>query len=323
MSPLTDDPPGLADLLRRQDRVVNTASALASMSPKELRWRVTSGRWQRPCRGIIVAHSGPLTERQRLWVAVLWAGPGGALAGLTAAALDGLEGFPGRQGSENQIHLLVPACRSVRKEPPGLPVALHYSTALAPGDVHPLRVPRRTRIARSLVDAAAWAGSDRRAQAVLAAGVQQRLVRPGDLLAAVAGNQRRPRRAMIMATLGDIAGGAQALSELDLIRLVRRHRLPEPDRQAPRRDATGRRRWLDAVWETARLIVEVDGIHHLDADQYWADMDRDNDFTVDGYRILRFPAFVVRYQADYVAGKIRGALRTAAADASAGIEGAA
>ena len=88
------------------------------------------------------------------------------------------------------------------------------------------------------MDAAAWAGSDRRAQAVLAAGVQQRLVRPGDLLAAAAGNQRRPRRAMIKATVGDIAGGAQALSELDLARLVRRHRPPEPDRQAPRRDAT-------------------------------------------------------------------------------------
>jgi very-short-patch-repair endonuclease len=39
-------------------------------------------------------------------------------------------------------------------------------------------------------------------------------------------------------------------------------------------------------------------------------MDRDNDFTVDGYRILRFPAFVVRYQAGYVAGKIRDALRS-------------
>lgn len=203
---------------------------------------------------------------------------------------------------------------------------MHYSRLLGPEDVHPLREPRRTRLARSLVDAAAWAGSDRRAQAVLAAGVQQRLVRPGDLLAAAAGNQRRPRRAMIKATLGDIAGGAQALSELDLARLVRRHRLPEPDRQAPRRDAAGRRRWLDAVWETARLIVEVDGIHHLDADQYWADMDRGNDFTLGGYRILRFPAFVVRYQADHVAGKIRGALRsprTAAALASPGIEGTA
>jgi very-short-patch-repair endonuclease len=242
-------------------------------------------------------------------VALLWAGPGGVLAGLTAAALDGLEGFSGREGSANQIHLLVPAQRSVRKEPPGLPATVHYSTMLASGDVHPLREPRRTRVARSLVDAAAWMGSDRGAQAVLAAGVQQRLARPRDLLAVVTGNLRLPRRAMISATLDDIAGGAQALSELDLTRLVRRHRLPEPDRQAPRRDSAGRRRWLDAVWEAARLIVEVDGIHHLDAAQYWADMDRGNDFTLGGYRTLRFPAFVVRYRPGYVAGKIREALR--------------
>ncbi len=311
MSAISSVPPGLTDLLREQQGVVSTASALVWMSRQQLRWRVTSGRWQQPCHGIVVAHSGPMTQKQQLWMALLWAGEGAVLAGLTAARLDGLDGFPGRDNAAEPIHLLVPACRSVRRKPPGLPVAVHYSIMLTPGDVHPLREPRRTRVARSLVDAAAWAGSDRRAQAVLAAGVQQRLVRPGDLLAVVTGNQRLPRRVMIKATLDDIAGGAQALSELDLARLVRRHRLPRPDRQAPRRDAAGRRRWLDAVWEAARLIVEVDGIHHLDADQYWADMDRGNDFILDGYRILRFPAFVVRYQADYVAGKIRVALARA------------
>lgn len=52
----------------------------------------------------------------------------------------------------------------------------------------------------------------------------------------------------------------------------------------------------------------MDGIHHIDATEYWADMDRDNDFTLDGYRVLRFPAFAVRYHGDYVAGKIREAL---------------
>ena len=80
-----------------------------------------------------------------------------------------------------------------------------------------------------------------------------------------------------------------------------------------RQDPTGRRpggirraaaRWLDAVWETARLVVEVDGRHHMDAAQYWADMDRDNDLTVDGYRVLRFPAFLVRCHPGYVAGRL-------------------
>lgn len=226
MPPLSSDPRGLADLLEQQDGVVDTASALGWMSREELRWRVSSERWQRPCHGIVVAHSGPMTYKQQLWVAVLWAGEGAVLAGLTAAKLEGLEGFSGRGYAEPPIHILVPAGRSIRRKIPGRRVSVHYSTLLSDGDVHPVRVPRRTRVARSVVDAAAWMGSDRGAQAVLAAGVQQRLARPADLLAVVGANRRLARRVMISATLADIAGGAQALSELDLTRLVRRYRLP-------------------------------------------------------------------------------------------------
>jgi very-short-patch-repair endonuclease len=51
----------------------------------------------------------------------------------------------------------------------------------------------------------------------------------------------------------------------------------------------------------------------MDAAQYWADMDRDNDFTIDGYRVLRFPAFIVRYHPGHVASKIRDALTRAPA----------
>jgi len=307
MTRYEDHDSALAELLNGQDRVLSVGAATKYLTPDALRWQVSSGRWQQPCRGIVVAQSGPLTEIQTLRIAVLWAGPGAALAGLTAARLDGFSGFSDRE--QRPIHLLVPASSPVRRARLNLPLAVHYSRLFGADDVHPVREPRRTRVARSLVDAAAWMGSDRGAQAVLAAGVQQRLARPQDLLAVVTGNLRLPRRAMISATLDDIAGGAQALSELDLTRLVRHHRLPEPDRQARRRDSAGRRRWLDAVWEAARLIVEVDGIHHLDAAQYWADMDRDNDFTLGGYRVLRFPAFVVRYRPGYVAGKIREALQ--------------
>ncbi len=305
-----DHDAGLADLLSCQDGVLRVDSAMKYLTRDALRWRVTSGRWQQPCRGVVVAQSGPLTEIQVLRIAVLWAGPGAALAGLTAATLDGLTGFAERgQPEDRPIHVLVPAFCPVRRQRPSLPLVVHYSRLLSDDDTHPLRQPRRTRIGRSLVDAAAWMATDRGAQAVLAAGVQQRLVRVADLTAVVAQNQRLGRRAMIKATLDDIAGGAQALSELDFTRLLRRHRLPEPDRQAQRPDAGGRRRWLDAVWEAARLIVEVDGIHHMEALEYWADTDRDNSFTLDGYRVLRFPAFVVRYNPGYVAGKVRDALR--------------
>jgi hypothetical protein len=191
----------------------------------------------------------------------------------------------------------------------GAPIVVHRSRLLGPADIHPARVPPRTRLARSLVDAAAWMATDDRARAVLAAGVQQRLVRADDLTAVAGRCVRLRRRSLITATLADIAGGAEALSELDFTRLVRRFGLPEPDRQAERRDSQGRRRWLDALWKKARLIVEVDGLWHMDAMAWWDDMRRDNEFTVSGYRVLRFPAFAVRHYPDAVARQVRAALR--------------
>ena len=247
MTPQCESPMALDDLLAWQDGVLDTRSALDYLSPAALRWQLTSGRWQQPCRGIVVAHSGPLTPQQTLRIAALWAGKGAALAGLTAARLQGFRGFDEKASS---IHLLIPARarHAVRSIQPSLPLVVHYSRNLAPADIHPARQPPQTRIARSLVDAAAWMGTDRGAQAVLAAGVQQRLVRVTDLVAELDRNERLHRRKIISQTLGDIAGGAHALSELDFTSLVvRQFKLPAPDRQVPLRDAHGRRRWLDAV----------------------------------------------------------------------------
>jgi very-short-patch-repair endonuclease len=89
-------------------------------------------------------------------------------------------------------------------------------------------------VARSLLDAAAWMGTNDQARAVLAAGVQQRIVRVEDLMTVI------------------------------------------------RLDAAGRRRWLDAYWDRARLVVEVDGMWHMEAAAWWADMRRDNDLTAAG-----------------------------------------
>lgn len=162
---------------------------------------------------------------------------------------------------------------------------------------------------RSILDAASWMRTDNGTRAILAAGVQQRLVRPDALSAAMAHRKRMPRRALISATLRDIAGGAQALSELDFCDLTRRYRLPEPSRQAFRRDEAGRARWLDAYWEQAHVVVEVDGLWHMDAASWWADMRRDNELTAQGFRVLRFPAFAVRDQPEVVAAQIAAALR--------------
>jgi hypothetical protein len=299
----------LDDLLADQDEVVDTGTALKYVSRDTLRWRIESGRWQQPCRGIVVAHSGPLTQRQRLWVATFWGGSGAALGGLTAARLSGLRGF---DRDEQTIHLLRPVSRKARASVPPLNLAVHYSSKLDHAAVHPALRPARTRIGRSLIDAAVWMVTDRGAQAVLAAGVQQRLVRVGDLMRLVEENERLPRRTLIRATLGDIEGGSQALSELDFMaNVVRGCHVPVPTRQAPRRDARGKRRWLDVFYEEARLAIEIDGAGHLDILEYWADMSRENELKLAGYTVLRFPAYIVRYYPEQVARAIRKAYANA------------
>jgi hypothetical protein len=152
--------------------VLTVASAVALIGQPAVRWRLRSGRWQRPCRGVLVTHSAVISAPEWLWIAVLAAGPQAVLGGLTAARLDGLTGFDDRT-----IHLVVPAGRQVRTPVPG--VVVHRSRVLGADDVHPARRPPRTRLTRAP-----------------------------------------------MTTLADIAGGAQALSELDFARLTRRFGLP-------------------------------------------------------------------------------------------------
>jgi hypothetical protein len=160
------------------------------------------------------------------------------------------------------------------------------------------------------VDAAAWAPK-------LAAGVQQRLTRAAAVGSVLEQSPRVRRRELMLKALADVAGGAEALSELDFCALVRRFGLPEPDRQVIRADRQGRR-WLDAVWEKQRVVAEIDGRWHMDAGAWWSDMRRDNELTVDGYRVLRFPAFVVRENPEVVARLIARALGQAREASGAG-----
>lgn len=202
------------------------------------------------------------------WLPPYGRGPGLALGGLTAAKLWGLRGF---DDTDDTIHVMLPPGREQKTGRPPLRLIVHYSRNLTQSDVHPNRQPPRTRPARSLVDGASWRLTDRGTQAVLAAGVQQGLVLP-EHLAAELGRNTRVRRHMLMTkTIDDIAGGSRALSELDFLNyVVRPLGLPMPDRQVPRADPNGRRRWLDGLWEKARLIVEIDGAGHADILQYWA-----------------------------------------------------
>jgi very-short-patch-repair endonuclease len=162
-----------------------------------------------------------------------------------------------------------------------------------------------------VVDGAQWARSDDEARTIIAATFQQRLVTYEDIAAVLDTLPLVRRRPLIQRTILDAAGGAHALAELEFLALCRRGRLPTPVCQSVRTDRSGRRRYLDALFEEWAVHVEIDGAHHMDVDQWWRDMRRQNDLWVRGTRVLRFPSWVIRRHPVDVLTQVRAALAAA------------
>ncbi len=263
----------LAEILERQDSVLTTAQAVATVGRNAMRWRLRSGRWQRHGRGVLVAHSGPLSSAQLTWAELLRCGTDAVLAGLAAAQLDGFR-VPS-QILRGPVDVLLPPTRKRL----GGAATVRRSQFLSDADVHPARLPRRTRLPRSVVDAASWARFDDDARALVASGVQQRLVRSEGILAVAHRLHVFPRRRLIIATAHAASGGSHAVGELDALAMCRDHGLPLPTRQARRAGPRGVVRWLDLHFEEYGLVVEIDGLWHMEVSAWWADLRRLNEHT--------------------------------------------
>ena len=108
--------------------------------------------------------------------------------------------------------------------------------------------------------------------------------------------------------LRDIAGGAQALSEIDMAALCRRHHLRPPDRQVVRRDASGRRRYLDCEWvldDGTIVVLEIDGSHHLDVQHWEEDIKRERRVVISRRIVLRATSAEMRLQSTEVVADLR------------------
>lgn len=311
-----DDASELDWLIFEQSGVLTYRQAIQCLTPGQLRGRIRTGRWRAIVPGVVLAGNGHLTRQQQLWTAVLVASspaarsPDAVLAGETSAAESGVRGM-----RTDPIFVLVPAARHrphrLGRLPLDMPRVVVRRTSVLPRAHLQVGRPRRTSLPRAVVDAASWAPSDRAARTVLASARQQRRVTPEELLAVVRHRLRIKRRALILETITDIAGGAEALSEIDLVKLCRRFGLPMPDLQERRKDASGRTRFLDAYWRKWGLQVEVDGAHHMTTQHWEADMQRQNEVWISGDRILRFSGYQARRKPADVADQIRRALLAA------------
>jgi hypothetical protein len=158
------------------------------------------------------------------------------------------------------------------------------------------------------VDAARWAHHDERARAVVAAAFQQRLITGDDVEQVLAALPKVRRRAVIQEAIADARGGVHSLPEAQFLRLCRAAGLPRPSCQVRRVGSSGSRWYLDALFDEWQVHIEIDGGHHMDVRQWWADMKRQNDLWIPGSRVLRFPSWAVRNRPDDVVTQVRAAL---------------
>ncbi len=296
--------PTLDQLAELQDCVVRRDQLDGTVSEGRIRAQLAARRWRTLSSTVLALHNGPLTPSQQRWAAALSAGPDAGLAGRTALELAGLKNW-----KDESVHVLAP----VGTRAPALrdvPLVLHQSRTLR--SHHVLESgPRRTTVPRAAVDAAGWSRSERTAVGLLAAVVQQKLATADQLADALAEAGPIRHAPVLRSAVCDIAGGAQALSEIDFGRLCRDHGLGEPRRQVLRTDSLGRRRYLDALLvgpDGREVGVEIDGAHHMATEQWDRDLDRSNELTIGGDAVLHFTSLAVRLEPWRVVRQLKQAL---------------
>jgi hypothetical protein len=290
-------------------RFITTWGALLrhGYTAAQVRANLDAARWQRWGHAIAL-HNGPLSREQRWYVALMHGGVRSLVTGFSALEAAGLSGW-----ERDRVDVLVPiSARGVQ----GCPIPLRLHRTRYWSEVR--REPRGCFHHRvdALLLAASTLSNPRSACGVLAASVQQRLVRVVELEAALLRRTRQRHRAVLLAAARDIGQGAQALSEIDFVALCRRFHLPTPLQQTVRRDGSGRRRYLDATWrrrDGRLVVVEIDGALHLSQQRWWADQLRQNEIMLGNALVLRFPSVVLRTEPELIASQLRRALGLPAA----------
>ena len=266
----------VARIAAAQEGMVTTAQLKrAGFGRTQISRRVAGGWLVRVHTGVYLlgAFSGPWGRET---AALLACGPGAALSHWTAARIDAFTGL-----GAAEIHVTVEGRLPGRREG----IRPHRVKSLPTGDVvvkHGLRV---TAPARTLLDLAAVAPRgvlERLAEEAMV----QRLVGMAELREIIGCATGRPgvRGLRAVVDLLDEPLFTRSEAEKQLRALVRSAGLPQP-RMNVRRGG-----WeVDAVWDSQRLVVEVDGRKfHDTSPQFERDRRKDADLVLAGYRVLRF-----------------------------------
>lgn len=269
--------------LRRQRALLTVRQVQdAGVSPEQLKLLVKRGQYRRMRRGVVVLDGAPLSWEQTVHAAVMSAGPGVLVAGMTAARLLGC-----KVPDTDVIEIVAPRPRRVRLDG----VRGHRSLHLFDDDRSVRHGIPCTSPARTLVDLSSRL--DDRALSALADDLQRRgLLRLADLHRCGGRLRSAPGRSMarihrlLEARWPGYDPGDSDL-ETRILRCLVSAGLPVP-RQQHRMKVEARRRYFDLAWPELRLAVEVDSEHyHGQAGARREDRLKGNDAAKLGWTLVR------------------------------------
>lgn len=261
--------------------------------------RVDRGEWQRLSAGTVATNPLPPSRLVLLFAATVHFRDA-VLTGRAALEIAGLPPDP-----SDRIDIVG---ARVGREPPMDLCVVHSSR-------RPLRLehdlPRRTTPCVSVLNAMAWARSEGQATFIAVTAIQRKLTTLDELwLQSMAINGSRTL-AKARKRLAAIPSGADSSLEVEFAKLCAEWGLPAPRRQVPRQDSEGRTRYLDALFEVKgkRLVVEIDGLQHLDVEVKVDDQLRANSLALQGEPVLRIPGIALRTNPAPFMRQLRKALR--------------
>lgn len=292
-------------LLRAQHNVI--ADWQAPTMRRAMQRARASGVWTRVTPRVYLAAPCRPTERQRLWAAVLHCGPTACLAGRSALVVAGWRG-----SLQWPLQVITSESTRVHRRPAWIKV--HRSrlpiAQQSPG------IPR-VNATLAVVQAGGWARTPREAMFLVLSSLQQGLTKPQALRKELQDRPQAPRRSLLLELVDEYSSGVSSLNEREFARICSKHRLPQPIRQSRRKDSKGKDRYIDAEFQAhdGRLImVEIDGMQHLDPENWTEDIERQNHLMLrTGSLLLRVSTFMLRHSPESFVGDLReaiGGLRT-------------
>lgn len=287
MPKITPTPPGLAQLLDRQQGVITRRQSLDHLSESALAERL--GRhWQILLPGIYVAHTGPVTDLQHRWAALLFGGADAMLDDTTALREYRVNYLP----SDDQIRVLVPATvQRASRDFVSVRRTIYLPTpVMGTGGV------RLAPTARALTDFALRYDDERSVRAVLASAVQRRQVSLEMLDRELKFAPERGKR-RLMRVLEELHSGVRSAPEGDVRQLVATSKvLPTPLYNPLLQLPSGRRISPDLLLEEAALVHETNGRgpHFEDEDLFESMQERHDSMTTSGLTVLHNSPRLVR-----------------------------